>query len=117
VADVITAMQKDSGLDLVELRVDGGAANNDLLMQFQSDILGVPVLRPAILESTALGAAYLAGLALGYWNSIDEISSHWQLDRRFEAGRPQDELVGHKKRWSKAVERSLRWIEEDSEDA
>ncbi|TDI75716.1 MAG: glycerol kinase [Bacteroidetes bacterium] len=111
VADVIAAMEKDSGLKLVELRVDGGAAENNLLMQFQADILGVPVLRPEILESTALGAAYLAGLAVGFWDNIEEISGHWQLNRRFEASPSSDDVAVHKKMWSKAVQRSLRWIE------
>ena len=83
-AELLEAMQKDSGVTLTELRVDGGASANDLMMQFQADILGVPVVRPRITETTALGAAYLAGLAVGYWKSTDEIARQWQVDRRFE---------------------------------
>ncbi len=77
-------MEKDAGIALTELRVDGGAAANNLLMQFQADILGVPVVRPKVLETTALGAAYLAGLAVGYWASTDDIGRNWRIDRRFE---------------------------------
>ena len=83
-ADVIDAMRQDSGLDLSELRVDGGASRNNLLMQFQADILGVPVVRPKITETTALGAAYLAGLAVGFWESQEEIVQQWQVEKRFE---------------------------------
>ena len=84
VTDLLDAMQADSGIALTELRVDGGAATNDTLMQFQADLLGVPVVRPAVTETTALGAAYLAGLAVGYWPSLDAITGQWQVDRRFE---------------------------------
>ncbi len=110
-ADVLDAMQKDSGEKLNELRVDGGAAANNLLMQFQADVLGVPVVRPKVLETTALGAAYLAGLAVGLWPSRKALASHWQAERRFE---PQmnpahaAELLGQ---WHEAVKRSLRWAE------
>ncbi|NBC18011.1 MAG: glycerol kinase GlpK, partial [Bacteroidetes bacterium] len=83
VADVIDAMEADSGIEAKELRADGGAAANDLLLQFQSDILGIPVVRPKTLETTALGAAYLAGLAVGYWEDQDEIKNQWEVDRRF----------------------------------
>jgi len=108
-ADVLEAMQQDAGLKLAELRVDGGASRNDLLMQFQADILDVPVVRPRITETTALGAAYLAGLAVDYWHSEEEISSQWAVDRRFEPGmeaaKRQELLAG----WRKAVQRSMRW--------
>jgi glycerol kinase len=110
-ADVLQAMQKDSGQQLSELRVDGGAAANDLLMQFQADLLGVPVVRPRVLETTALGAAYLAGLATSLWSSREEIAAQWEAERMFQ---PQmnrdaaDELLG---RWRSAVHRSLRWAE------
>ena len=77
-------MRRDSGISLSELRVDGGASTNDALMQFQADLLGVPVVRPAVTETTALGAAYLAGLAVGFWSSADEIARQWRVDRRFE---------------------------------
>jgi glycerol kinase len=110
--DVMEAMAADEGVsigDLQTLRVDGGASNNNFLMQFQSDILGVPVERPKVAETTALGAAYLAGLATGYWESQDEIASSWELDRRFEpsldAGR-REELYSD---WKKAVERVSGW--------
>ena len=112
-ADLLDAMQRDAGRKLTELRVDGGATANNLLMQFQADILGVPVLRPKIKETTALGAAYLAGLATNVWKSREEIASHWEIDRTFE---PQmnassaADLVG---RWREAVHRSLRWAEPD----
>ena len=77
-------MEKDAGITLTELRGDGGAAFNDLLMQFQADVLGVPVVRPKVLETTALGAAYLAGLATGFWKSADDIRANWRIDRRFD---------------------------------
>jgi glycerol kinase len=108
-ADVLDAMQKDAGITLSELRVDGGATDNNLLMQFQADILGVPVVRPQVLETTALGAAYLAGLAVGYWKSTDDIAANWRVDRRFEprmAAARVSELRGG---WQKAVERAKGW--------
>ena len=108
-ADVLEAMQKDAGERLSELRVDGGAAANDLLMQFQADILGVPVVRPKVLETTALGAAYLAGLAVDVWKSRDEIAAQWQMERRFEPRMPRSEAQALLDRWREAVGRSLRW--------
>jgi glycerol kinase len=108
-ADVLEAMQKDSGKTLKELRVDGGATANDLLMQFQADLLGVPVVRPKVLETTALGAAYLAGLTVNLWKSREEIAGQWQVEKRFEprmdAAR-RGELMA---RWREAVGRSLKW--------
>jgi len=107
--DVIRAMEADSGLDLAELRVDGGATVNDLLMQFQADLLGVPVVRPQISETTALGAAYLAGLAVGYWDDLDQIALQWQQDCRFEpemARGEADDLLEH---WTRALGRSGSW--------
>jgi glycerol kinase len=106
---MLEAMQKDSGLSLPELRVDGGASNNNLLMQFQADILGVPVVRPKITETTALGAAYLAGLAVGFWESTAQISSQWQAERTFEPAMNADERATRLTRWRKAVGRSLAW--------
>jgi glycerol kinase len=110
-ADVLQAMQKDSGETLKELRVDGGATANDLLMQFQADLLGVPVVRPKVLETTALGAAYLAGLTVDLWKSRDEVAAQWQAQKRFEprmeAGRRQELMA----RWRDAVGRSLKWAE------
>jgi len=108
-ADVLDAMQKDADLTLTELRVDGGATSNNLLMQFQADLLGVPVVRPKILETTALGAAYLAGLATGYWKDVGEIRRNWQVDRRFEPGMPRDRALSLRASWNKAVERAKGW--------
>jgi glycerol kinase len=108
-ADVLDAMQKDAGITLSELRVDGGAAANDLLMQFQADILGVPVVRPQVLETTALGAAYLAGLAVGYWESTDEIAANWRVDRRFEPRMAAARAAELRSGWEKAVGRARGW--------
>ncbi len=108
-ADVLDAMQKDAGAKLTELRVDGGAAANDLLMQFQADILGVPVVRPKVLETTALGAAYLAGLHTGVWKSREEIAAQWQMERRFEPRMARADAATLLARWHDAVSRSLRW--------
>ena len=108
-ADMLDAMQKDAAIMLSELRVDGGAAANDLLMQFQADVLGVPVVRPKVLETTALGAAYLAGLAVGYWSSDEEISSNWRVDRRFEPQMARDRITALRGGWDKAVSRTKAW--------
>jgi glycerol kinase len=110
-ADVLDAMQKDSGERLKELRVDGGAAANDLLMQFQADILGVPVVRPKVLETTALGAAHLAGLAVGLWPSREALAERWQADRRFEPQMNPAHAADLLGQWREAVKRSLRWAE------
>ena len=108
-ADVLAAMEKDAGITLSELRVDGGAAANDLLLQFQADILGVPVLRPQVLETTALGAAYLAGLAVGYWQSDADVGANWRVDRRFEPALPAARAAELRAAWERAVERSKGW--------
>ena len=108
-ADVLEAMQADAGVALSELRVDGGASRNDLLMQFQADILGVPVVRPLITETTALGAAYLAGLAVGFWRDEAEIAAQWGVERRFEPAMDPAERVSRLTGWRKAVGRSLKW--------
>jgi glycerol kinase len=113
-ADLLDAMQKDAGVKLAELRVDGGAAANDLLMQFQADILGVAVVRPKVLETTALGAAYLAGLYTDVWKSQEEIAAQWQMDRRFEPRMAAGEAAGLLARWREAVSRSLRWSSDSS---
>src|SRR3954471_529945 len=105
-AELLEAMQKDAGQPLAELRVDGGAAANDLLMQFQADLLGVPVLRPKVLETTALGAAYLAGLASGFWKSRDQVQNAWQLDRAFEPSMSREEVAEKRGRWADALSRS-----------
>jgi glycerol kinase len=103
-------MEKDAGLKLTELRVDGGATANNLLMQIQADLLGVPVVRPKVLETTALGAAYLAGLAVGFWQDAGDIARNWQVDRIFEPTLPRDRAAEMMANWAKAVERSKRWV-------
>jgi glycerol kinase len=109
-ADVFDAMGADSGIALKELRVDGGACANNLLMQMQADFLGVPVVRPKVTETTALGAAYLAGLATGFWTGAQEISAQWQMDRRFEPQMKAHERHAKMARWREAVERSKAWV-------
>ena len=109
VADVLAAMEADAGIRLKELRVDGGASANNLLMQFQADILGVPVVRPAIRETTALGAAYLAGLAVGYWRDVAEIAGQWQAERRFEPAMAPASRDALRATWTRAVERARAW--------
>ncbi|MCR2043060.1 glycerol kinase GlpK [Anaerosalibacter massiliensis] len=111
--DVLEAMQEDSGIDLKELKVDGGAVANNFLMQFQSDLLGVPVHRPEVIETTALGAAYLAGLAVGFWKDMNEISEKWNVDRKFNPEMDAEHREKAYKGWKKAVSRSLEWEEEE----
>jgi glycerol kinase len=109
--DVLKAMEADSGIHIRELRVDGGATANDLLMQFQSDILQAPVIRPTVTETTALGAAYLAGLAAGFWHSVEDIQQQWQVDRRFTpvmSGDRSEELL---KGWQRAVKAAIAWAD------
>jgi glycerol kinase len=110
--DVLHAMESDSGIRLAELRVDGGAARNDMLMQFQADLLGVPVVRPRITETTALGAAYLAGLAVGYWQDAQEIAAQWQADRGFEPRMDRAHAEALMGGWRKALERAKNWAEQ-----
>lgn len=107
--DVLKAMEADSGIEIKELRVDGGATVNNLLMQFQSDLLNTAVVRPRITETTALGAAYLAGLATGYWNSIDEIQEQWQVDRKFESTMDEDKRESLMNGWKKAVKAAMSY--------
>jgi glycerol kinase len=109
VADLLDAMRADSGVQLKQLRVDGGASKNNLMMQFQADLLGVSVVRPAITETTALGAAYLAGLAVGFWKSCQEISAQWRVERLFEPQMPQAQVAALRARWSAALERAKNW--------
>jgi glycerol kinase len=116
VADVLEAMAADSGERLRALRVDGGAAANDLLLQLQADLLGVPVERPVVAETTALGAAYLAGLAVGYWQGLPDIESNWALERRFEPSMSDDRRGSMLHGWHRAVERSRGWIEASGVD-
>ncbi|HEX4916310.1 MAG TPA: glycerol kinase GlpK [Limnobacter sp.] len=108
-ADLVQAMQRDGAQPLRELRVDGGASNNDLLMQIQADLLGVPVVRPTVTETTALGAAYLAGLAVGVYGSEAELIAHWQIDKVFEPTMGMDERGALLDRWHRAVERAKGW--------
>ncbi len=109
--DVVHAMEQDSGIQLAELQVDGGAAANNLLMQFQSDQLGVTVHRPVVRETTALGAAYLAGLAVDFWNDTSDVQNNWALDREFRPSGNNDRADILYERWQKAVERSKNWAE------
>lgn len=108
-AELLEAMQQDAGEPLKELRVDGGGSLNDTMMQFQADILGVPVVRPRVTETTALGAAYLAGLAVGFWDNESEISAQWQVDRRFEPTMAVEERIRRMAIWKRAVQRSMAW--------
>ncbi len=114
VADVMDAMREDSGIDLAALRVDGGAACNDLLLQIQADLLGVPVVRPAVTETTALGAAYLAGLAVGYWKDRDAIAANGSTERRFEPVLPADQAASRRARWRDAVRLAGNWAADRS---
>jgi glycerol kinase len=109
--DVLQAMESDSGIPITELRVDGGATVDDLLMQFQADIAGVPIIRPKTLETTALGAAYLAGLAVGFWQRTEEIESQWQMEKRFEPAMDKAKAAELKRGWLKAVTRAKGWQE------
>jgi glycerol kinase len=111
VADVLDAMAADAGVPIAELRVDGGAAANDLLMQLQADLAGVPVIRPRVRETTALGAAYLAGLATGVWKDTAEIAARWQMERTFEPTLDPAHAAARRARWNRAVERAKGWEE------
>ena len=109
--DVLDAMQKDANIQLAELKVDGGAAANNELMQFQADLLGTKVCRPKVAETTALGAAFLAGLAVGYWNDLEELAACWQLDREFDPAMADKDRDERYVQWQRAVNRSLGWVE------
>ena len=104
--DIAEAMAKDLGAPLTELKVDGGASRNNLLMQYQADLIGVEVVRPKITETTALGAAYLAGLAVGYWKDLDEVKKQWQVERKFQPNAPET-VAEAKKGWADAMSRTL----------
>lgn len=105
--DITDAMSRDAGIPLKELKVDGGASRNNLLMQFQADILGTRVIRPQTVETTAMGAAYLAGLAVGYWSGTDEIRRQWQIDRIFEPSMEAEKVATEKAGWADAIKRTL----------
>jgi glycerol kinase len=109
--DVLELMQQEAGLHLSTLKVDGGAAANNALLQFQADLLGVPVRRPQVAETTALGAAYLAGLAVGYWAGPEDVTRNWALDREFTPAMDAAVRDRHYRGWQKAVQRSLAWEE------
>ena len=109
VADLLDGMHADSGIALSELRVDGGASANNMLMQFQADVLQVAVVRPAVTETTALGAAYLAGLAVGFWSDTETTASQWKMEKRFEPSMPASRVAELRERWSEAVGRSKGW--------
>lgn len=111
--DVAEAMEADSGIEMNRLKVDGGAVKNNFLCQLQSDIIGTDIVRPEVDETTALGSAYAAGLAVGYWSDLDELRDNWRVDREFEpemAGEKADSMYG---RWSEAVERSRDWARDE----
>ncbi|MCG7418079.1 MULTISPECIES: glycerol kinase GlpK [Microbacterium] len=111
--EVLDAVNADSGVDLTELKVDGGMTANDALMQFQADILGVPVVRPVVAETTALGAAYAAGLAVGFWDNLDDLRANWQEDKRWEPDMDSGERDRELRLWKKAVTKSMDWVDED----
>ena len=110
--DVLEVMQEEAGLTLPHLKVDGGASANAMLLQFQADQLGVPVRRPVVAETTALGAAYLAGLAVGFWDGLDDVRRNWALDREFSPRMGADERARGYSGWRRAVERSRAWATE-----
>jgi glycerol kinase len=110
--EVLNAMQNDSGIDILELRVDGGATVNNVLMQFQSDILQARVVRPRITETTALGAAYLAGIAVDFWNGIDEVKQQWQIDRTFSPRLRSEEVQSFTNGWHRAVKAASSWADD-----
>ena len=112
--EVLDAVEADLGSGLTELKVDGGMTTNETLMQFQADLLGVPVIRPAVAETTALGAAYAAGLAVGFWADLDELRANWREERRWEPSMEEAERSRRLRLWSKAVSRSLDWIDDDA---
>lgn len=109
--EVIEAMNADSGVPLKSLKVDGGMVGNELLMQFQADILGVPVIRPVVAETTALGAAYAAGLAVGFWGSEEDIRSNWAKDKQWDPQMPEELRERQYKQWQKAVTKTLDWVD------
>ena len=114
-SDVVRAMEQDSGMPLSQLRVDGGASANNFLMQFQADILGIEVVRPKIVETTALGAAYLAGLAVGVWEDQGQIAALWQDERRFVPAMEEEQRQHRLRQWKRAVERAAGWAKDPLE--
>ena len=112
--EVFDSMVKDSRIELTEMRVDGGATANNFLMQFQSDILNVPVVRPESLETTGLGAAFAAGLAVGVWKNLDEIREMWAVHTRWNSNMEKGERVTAWRGWTKAVQKSMHWLDDDN---
>jgi glycerol kinase len=108
--EVLDAMEEDSKVELMNLKVDGGMVHNDLLMQFQADILNVPVVRPSIAETTALGAAYAAGLAVGFWDNLDELRANWQVDKTWQPQMDEGIREDYYQGWLKAIERTFGWV-------
>ena len=115
--EVLDAVNADSGVDLTELKVDGGMVANETLMQFQADILGVPVIRPVVAETTALGAAYAAGLAVGFWKDLDELRANWQEGKRWVPTMAPEVRAAHMRNWKKAVTKTLDWVDDDVQAA
>ncbi|HQE32861.1 MAG TPA: FGGY-family carbohydrate kinase, partial [Propionibacteriaceae bacterium] len=111
--EVLDAMEADSGVKLAELKVDGGMTQNDTLMQFQADVVGVPVVRPVVAETTALGAAYAAGIAVGYWNGEQDVIDNWAEDKRWEPSLDQSEVDRTYRLWKKAVTKTFDWVDDD----
>src|SRR6185312_950185 len=109
VADLLDAMHADTGKKLKELRVDGGASQSAFLMQFQADVLQIPVVRPAVTETTALGAAYLAGLAVGYWKNVESLAKQWRVEKAFEPKLPRSQIAELRSRWNEALSRARDW--------
>jgi glycerol kinase len=109
--DIVEAMNQDSGVALKRLKVDGGMVQNKLLMQLQADILNVPVIRPTVIETTALGAAYAAGLAVGYWSSMEELRQNWSVDRVWNPHMSDADRENTYRKWQKAVERTFNWVD------
>ena len=112
-ADPVTAMEQDSGVQLEVLKVDGGVTANELCMQIQADVLGVPVSRPVVAETTALGAAYAAGLAVGFWKNTDELRTNWNESKRWQPQWSDEQRTTGYERWKKAVTRTLDWVDVD----
>ncbi|WP_240759823.1 FGGY family carbohydrate kinase, partial [Phytoactinopolyspora endophytica] len=113
--EVIEAMNADSGVPLKSLKVDGGMVGNELLMQFQADILGVPVIRPVVAETTALGAAYAAGLAVGFWESEEDIRTNWAQDKQWDPQMDETERDKQYRRWKKAVTKTFDWVDDETD--
>jgi glycerol kinase len=116
VDDILEAIHRDSGITLQELRVDGGGSMNDTLMQFQADLLGVPVVRPEVTETTALGAAYLAGLAVGFWPSTEAVAGQWRVASRFDPVMPRSQAQSLRDRWHDALDRARGWVKAEGSD-